>query len=274
MNLPDLEQAHPLTAQHIAEYDRDAVTLVRGLASAEEVAAYRPLINEGVRRFNEESRPLEQRDTYGMAFLQTINLWTRDQAIRQFSFAKRFAKVAADLLGVSGVRIYHDQALYKEPGGGPTPWHQDQHYWPLDSDKMLTMWMPLVDIPADVGTLTFAPRSHAKGYLGNLPISDESQQVFAQFVAQNGWEMKTYGAMNAGDATFHSGWVLHMAPNNPSTTFRREVMTVIYMDENIRVTQPDHKHRENDLAQWMPGCRPGDIAASPLNPVLYSRGSA
>lgn len=29
-------------------------------------------------------------------------------------------------LQVDGVRIYHDQALFKSPGGGPTPWHCDQ----------------------------------------------------------------------------------------------------------------------------------------------------
>ena len=36
------------------------------------------------------------------------------------------------------VRLYHDQALFKEAGGGITPWHQDQHYWPLDTDRTIT----------------------------------------------------------------------------------------------------------------------------------------
>jgi len=31
-------------------------------------------------------------------------------------------------MGVQGVRLYHDQALIKEPGGKPTPWHQDYYY--------------------------------------------------------------------------------------------------------------------------------------------------
>jgi ectoine hydroxylase-related dioxygenase (phytanoyl-CoA dioxygenase family) len=270
LNLPDLSSDYPLSPDHISGFQRDAVTLVRGLASDTEVSAYRPFIQQAVKNFNQENRPLQERDTYGMAFLQTMNLWTRDEAVRRFSFARRFARVAAELMGVSGVRMYHDQALFKEPGGGITPWHQDQHYWPLDTDCTITMWMPLVDIPAEIGTLTFAPGSHVRGYLGDLPISDKSQGVFDQFVRENGWEMRTYGAMNAGDATFHSGWVLHSAPGNPSRTFHREVMTVIYMADNARVIVPDHKNRENDLATWLPGCRPGDLAASPLNPVLYS----
>jgi ectoine hydroxylase-related dioxygenase (phytanoyl-CoA dioxygenase family) len=270
ISLPDLSNPYRLKGDQIAGYGRDAVTLVRGLASSDEISAYRPFINAAVDKFNEETRPLGERDTYGMAFLQTMNLWTRDEAVKRFSFARRFAKVAAELMGVSGVRMYHDQALYKEPGGGPTPWHQDQHYWPLDTDRTITMWMPLVDIPESVGTLTFTPGSHVGGYLGDLPISDQSDSVLRDFIAKNGWETRTYGAMNAGDATFHSGWILHAAPGNPSKDFRREVMTVIYMADDTHVGPADHKNRQNDLAMWIPGRRPGDLADSPLNPVLYS----
>ena len=39
------------------------------------------------------------------------------------------------LLQTPGVRMYHDQALYKEAGGGYTPWHVDQFYWPLDDGQ-------------------------------------------------------------------------------------------------------------------------------------------
>lgn len=41
------------------------------------------------------------------------------------------------------MRLYHDQALNKEPGGGYTPWHCDQYYWPVQSDKIVTAWVPL-----------------------------------------------------------------------------------------------------------------------------------
>ena len=107
---------------------------------------------------------MEERDTYGKAFLQIMNFWKVDENVRKFTLAKRFAKVAADLLGVENVRIYHDQALYKEPGGGFTPWHQDQYYWPLSTTNTITMWMPLIDITVDMGMLTFASNSHNSGF--------------------------------------------------------------------------------------------------------------
>ena len=58
--------------------------------------------------------------------VQVMNLWERDADVRKFVFGTRLARVAAELMGVSGVRLYHDQALCKLPGGGPTPWHADQ----------------------------------------------------------------------------------------------------------------------------------------------------
>lgn len=121
------------------------------MAKAEAVVKeYETIISDLVRELNDQDKPLEERDTYGKAFIQIGNVWEKDESVRQFVLARRFAKIAADLMGVEGVRIYHDQALFKEPGGGHTPWHQDQIYWPLDTEHTITMWMPLVPIAKHV----------------------------------------------------------------------------------------------------------------------------
>ena len=49
----------------------------------------------------------------------------------------------------------------------------------------------------------------------------------------------------------------------------REVMTIIYYADGARITEPDNPHRPADLARWFPGQRPGEIASSKLNPLLY-----
>ena len=268
-NLPTLSEDYSLLPEQAAEYQRNGHILLRGVCSSAEVRAYEPYIQAAVARYNTELRPLAERDTYGMAFLQIVNLWVRDEAVRRFTLARRFGRIAAQLMGVNGVRIYHDQALFKEPGGGITPWHQDEYYWPLDTSNTITMWMPLIDASPDMGTLVFASGAQAEGYLGNLPISDESEAIFKRFVAEKGFNLVQGLTLAAGDATFHNGWTMHTAPGNHSDICR-EVMTVIYMADGAHVTQPDNRHREDDLANWLPGCKPGDLAASPLNPLVYS----
>jgi hypothetical protein len=268
--LPNLSSSYLLTPAQIAEYRQDGHVLLRGVCSPMEIAAYEPAIVSAADRYNLETRPLEERDTYGKAFLQIMNLWVKDAAVRRFSLAKRFGKIAADLMGVDGVRVYHDQALFKEPGGGHTPWHQDQGYWPLDTDNTITLWMPLVNIPAEVGSMTFGSGSHALGWVGDLPISDNSEEALAQYIAQRGIALKSHGAMMAGDATFHAGWTLHRAPGNPTPNMR-EVMTVIYYADGTRVAEPQNANQERDRQGWLLGIAPGTAAASDLNPLIYSR---
>lgn len=268
--LPDLSSDYLLASEQIAGFQRTGHVCLSGVAAPDEVAAYRPDILDIVDRFKSGIKPLSERDTYGKAFLQIGNLWTDSEAVRRFVFSRRFAKVAADLMGVDGVRLYHDQALFKEPGGGPTPWHQDQGYWPLDTDKTVTLWMPLVDVPAESGTMTFASGSHANGYLGDLPISDHSEAEFNNFVRDRGYDLHNHGGMRAGDATFHTGWTLHRAPGN-ATDAMREVMTIIYFADGVRVGQPQNQQQEADLRGCLPGLKPGDLATSEINPLLYQR---
>jgi hypothetical protein len=267
---PDLADPYALDAERVAEFRACGHTAVRALASRAEVEAYRAAIVETALAHCREKRPLAERETYFKAFLQISNLWVHDARVRAFVFARRFARVAAELLEVDGVRLYHDQALFKEAGGGYTPWHQDQNFWPLDTDRTITLWMPLVDVPAEVGSMTFGSGSHRHGNLGDLFISDRSHRELEAKIRELGIEPRTHGALAAGDATFHAGWTLHSAPANPGATMR-EVMTVIYYAEGARVGPADHPIRAHDLRTWLHPCQPGEPAAGELNPLLWSR---
>ena len=159
--------------------------------------------------------PMEERDTYRKAFIQVGNLWEYDETARTFAFSRRLARIAMELLGTTGVRMWHDQALYKEPGGGFTPWHVDQQYWPMDSSKSVTAWIPLHAVPIDQGPLCFGKGSHLKNVGRDLEISDESEERIREAVKREGM-IEVQEPYALGDVSFHYGFTLHRA--GPNTT--------------------------------------------------------
>lgn len=259
--------SYRLTDEDRQSFDADGYVKLRGVIDPEVLTGFDPAITDKVIELNTEQLPLEERDTYGKAFLQISNLWREDEIVEGFVRSPDLARLAADLLGVEGVRIYHDQALYKEAGGGITPWHADQYYWPMSSDRCVTIWIPLQDTPAEMGPLTFAVGSHRFEVGRDLPISDESEERLQQLLTEQHFAVDDQ-PYALGDVSFHLGWTFHRAGSNTSAEPRR-VMTIIYMDAEMRLEEPTNENRKIDLATWTPGMRPGDLAASELNPVVY-----
>ena len=268
--LATLTETYRVTPQQIAAYDRDRYIKLKNVLDAETLAHFNRAISNRValKRQQLDETPLDKRDTYGKAFLQLMNLWTEDEAVKELVFSPRIASIAAQLLQTDGVRLYHDQALFKEAGGGITPWHADQYYWPLDSDKTITAWIPLQATPKEMGPLEFSAGSHKIEEGRDLAISDESESVLKEKLRVNDFPHIIEG-FDAGEISFHSGWVFHRAGANTTDQIRK-VMTIIYMDKDIRVTPPKNKHQQNDLDTWMPGATPGAAPDTNLNPVLYS----
>lgn len=261
-----LDRPYPLTAEQVGFYAENGYVRLKRVFAPELLDHYRHTIARHVARRSAGKAPLAERTTYGKAFLQVGNLWTESETIKAFVFGKRLARIAAELVGATGVRIYHDQALYKEPGGGITPWHADQYYWPVSSDRMVTAWTPLQATPRDMGPLAFAEKSHRLRIGRDLEIGDESERTLSEALADLRVEES---AFEPGEVSFHAGWSFHRAGAN-LTVRPREVMTVVYMDADARLAEPTNRNQVADRERWCPGVQVGDVIASPLNPVVYS----
>jgi len=259
---------HELTNQQI-DYFRDYGYLkLENVLSPETLEYYGNWITSKVIELNTLHIPMEKRDTYQKAFLQVMNIWLKNDIVKELTFSKKLAKIAADLLGVCGVRLYHDQALYKEAGGGITPWHADQYYWPLSSEKTVTAWIPFQETPLDMGPLSFASKSQNFVFGRELPISDESEKQIEEALMENNFDI-VIKPFKLGEISFHYGWTFHAAGVNSSSRARR-VMTMIYMDKNMKLKEPLNKNQDNDMKTWCPGIKIGDIIDSEINPILYS----
>lgn len=263
----DLAGQYPITETEIHFFRKNGYIKLKQVLSPETIAYYNKLISSEVNRLNTQHLPMDQRDTYAKAFLQIMNIWTKSPEVKEFVFSQKLAHIAADLLEVKGVRLYHDQALYKEPGGGHTPWHADQYYWPLSSDRSVTVWIPLQTTPLEMGPLEFSAGSFDLPTGRDKKISDESQAILEESLAKHGYP-HVIEPFDLGEVSYHLGWLFHRAGPNKSQSMR-SVMTMIYIDKDIQLKAPANENQQADWDTWCPGVEIGEVISSPLNPVLY-----
>jgi ectoine hydroxylase-related dioxygenase (phytanoyl-CoA dioxygenase family) len=263
----ELDAPFALPADAVRFYREHGYVKLSKIFSADLLNYYGLEITRVTHKLNTQHLPLDERSTYDKAFLQVMNIWQSNEVVKEFVFGKRLAGIATALMEVKGVRLYHDQSLYKEPHGGITPAHADQYYWPLATDRTITAWVPLQAVPEDMGPLAFYRGSHRFEEGRDMPISDESEALITATMEKQGFPLDTQ-PFELGDVSFHSGWTFHRAGGNISSD-PRSVMTVIYMDADMRLAQPVNHMQQADWNKWCPGATIGSAINSSINPVLY-----
>ena len=264
-----LDQDYSVTPEQTSFFAQHGFIKIKNIFDASVIDYMNIVISKEVDRLNNQQIPLEERDTYGKAFLQIMNLWTHTTVVKDIVFSKRIAQIAADLMQTNGVRLYHDQALFKEPKGGHTPWHADQYYWPLATENTVTAWIPLQSTPLNYGPLEFSAGSNRLTAGRDKQISDESQAFLESELKNQNFE-HVIEPFDVGEISFHRGWLYHRAGPNVSGNMRK-VMTIIYMDKDTVLDEPENHNQLADWEAWCPGAKVGAIINTPLNPVLYEK---
>ena len=93
--VPALDSPYRLGDEDVASFRRNGFVHLRGVATPSELEALGPSIEATALAQNLQKQPLDQRDTYGRAFMQVINLWLSDARVHAFVLAPRFARIAA-----------------------------------------------------------------------------------------------------------------------------------------------------------------------------------
>lgn len=163
--------AYQLSQQQVLAFQQQGFIKLPQIASAYELQTFRTIFNEIVQKVSTTGDKQQRIDDYSNIFTQVTNLWKIEPDTRTFILNKKYAQIAAQLMGVEHVRLYHDQALVKKPSAQKTPWHQDNFYWPIDSPNVVTMWIPLHPCPRTRGTMKFVKGSHLSDDINPMPIS-------------------------------------------------------------------------------------------------------
>ncbi|MEM7530463.1 MAG: phytanoyl-CoA dioxygenase family protein [Pseudomonadota bacterium] len=202
-------------------------------------------------------------------FLSLEMVWLDNPLVRAFVLSPRIAKISADLLGVERVRLYHDNVLSKEPGCGRTPWHYDDHHFPLDTHDVVTPWIPAQPIPLAMGPLAFAMPIDVwklvEGVAFNTANTSYDRGV-AEIFAQHKVAVDET-PFEAGEVSFHHNMSFHTAAANRTTRSRVVLANTFYADGARLVDNPTMV--SGDWQKFIPGAEPGGLAASELNPVCW-----
>lgn len=196
-------------------------------------------------------------------------IWTDHPLLRAYVVSPRVARICAELLRVPAVRLYHDNVLSKEPGCGRTPWHFDDHHFPLDTNDVVTAWAPAQPIPLAMGPLAFAHPLDVHRLVDGVAFEKSTTSYdrnVAEVFARNGVAVDET-PFELGEVSFHHNLSFHTAARNRTDRSRIVLANTYYADGARIVDAPTMV--SGDWQKFMPGVGPGDLAASPLNPICW-----
>ena len=249
------QSTYPVSDEKVAFFRENGYVRFDGVLSGDEVEAMRTGLDE-VRRSGVE----HQRDLADAAggmerkkILQMLNLWEHNDTFAAYVRSPRLAGMAKRLTGSDTIHLFHDQALVKEPGpSAPSPWHQDQPYWPSKEPGMISCWMALDDVTIDRGAMQFVPGSHRWGEYDPVSFTGDGDQLFNMLDEDHRAQWKAVPVeLKAGDCTWHHGLTFHFTRPNTTDHVRRAFVT-IYIPEGVHYAD-DEKMRH------------------PLSPTITSR---
>jgi ectoine hydroxylase-related dioxygenase (phytanoyl-CoA dioxygenase family) len=216
-------------------------------------------------RKRNDTRALAEKSLYEQSFTQCMNLWEDHPEVLPLTFHPKISEAAAALIGVERLRLWHDQALYKDGGGRYTEPHQDQPYWPMDEIDTLTAWITFDGSTRENGCMAYVPGSHRVGVkkFVNIFTADEKVKILEEPAIAA--IPPIYVEVPRTSVAFHHGLTVHLAMSNTSSRTRR-VHTMIYFRDGAARTKP-YVHPSVDR----PGIKVGEAIDSDLTPLVWPR---
>jgi len=255
-----------VSPEQIEKFRHDGFVVVDHLLTEDELEKFGTAVDRAVAdRKRDDDRPLAEKSLYEQSFTQCMNLWEDNPEVLPLTFHPKISEAAATLIGVPALRLWHDQALYKDAGGRYTEPHQDQPYWPMDEIETLSAWITFDGSTRENGCMAYVPGSHLVGVrkFVNIFTADEKVKILEE--PKIAAIPPVYVEVPRGSVAFHHGLTVHLAMANKSNRTRR-VHTMIYFKDGATRTKP-YAHPSVDR----PGIKMGEAIDSDLTPLVWPR---
>jgi hypothetical protein len=254
----ELATPYELSDDAIRSFAADGFVKLPGVLS--------PGVAEVLRRRSRELLDAAVDPSVGFQSLEMM--WLTDPVVRAAVLSPRIGRICARLLQVDAVRLYHDNALSKESGAGRTPWHYDDHHFPLDTSDAVTAWAPLQPTPREMGPLAFARGMDVWRAASELAFDKHGtsyDRTISEHFRDTGVEVED-GPYELGEVSFHSALAFHTAGPNRTQVARMVLANTYYADGARIVERPTMI--SGDWRKFLPGVGPGELAVSERNPLV------
>jgi hypothetical protein len=252
-SLPIETEAEAPSDADLAALNRNGHVHIPGALSRDDIAALEPglrsyMTPEGLPDPFDEERPPQ------------VGFSDLSPKVIAALTSPRLGRIAARLLEADVVRIWNFSSLYRLPGARGLPWHQDLRFIPIDTEKLVTIWVPLAEVAADMSLMVFASGSHREGQV-------DPADAIKRF------PLVRQPALKLGDVSVHFGWTVHTALPNASRR-AREVVAIVYFAEGARFAPEGRSPATERLNGYLRNAQHGDVVAGPTHPIAYSRRAA
>jgi hypothetical protein len=172
----------------------------------------------------------------------------RDDGIEPFrslAYSREIGHNAQRLMGREVPVNYHaDMMAVKMPSGhvasGPTGFHQDWVNFPFDRVGFLTFWIALDEIPPERGAMRFHSGSHKAGPLGKMGLISGMELPDYYPDLHERYPLSPPLHLHTGDATVHTGLVVHGAPPNTTDKPRWAAIFAYHPADTCYTGAPHH----------------------------------
>jgi ectoine hydroxylase-related dioxygenase (phytanoyl-CoA dioxygenase family) len=232
-----------LNEECLRDYRRDGVTCLRQCVGGDDV--------EMIRR--EVARELSQKSSHYVnhtsrnngsegAFESAFKIWENNDTLAGFARTSHLPAVAAELMRSSKINLLFDQCFVKQPGtNDPTPWHNDQPFWPIKGDQVTTLWIALDDVNQQSSAVQFVRASHRwdrwfqpTNFSGDneFSINPKFEEIIDIEANRDEYDVISWD-LAPGDVLAFHGMMLHGAQANRSRDRQRRGYCIRYTGDDV-----------------------------------------
>jgi len=276
-SIGSMSERSPVTAHHIADFERDGVVLVRDAFAPAWVDLVRDGIEQDLRALGPLHTIQQEKDAPGY-FVTDFCMSQRLEAFRKFVLESNAGEIAAKLMRSARCNFFYDAMWAKGPGTRKrTPWHQDQPYYPINGRQTCVLWMPVDPVSAE-NSLECIRGSHNWNRWFQPQLSRDARILYGDGdrtfermpdieAKRQEYDIVSYDVM-PGDCVAFAGLTVHGAAGNASDQRPRRALSTVWMGDDAVFAERPGKVRPLFEGH---GLRPGDAMDCDYFPRVWPR---